>query len=261
MTARIAVAAALTLLLAGVGLAACNTAEDPATDDGEAKLETETDPLLSKPGVGGAAGTPAGVEKAAADAGDGAAAGGDAEGRKVPQKDWPIKPYADPHAVFEMAEGGTFVAELNKELAPNTVENFIRLAEQEFYDDTLFHRVLPSFMAQGGSPEGKGMGGPGWTIPLETHASLRHVRGSLAMARKRDPDSAGSQFYICYDPQPGLDDKYAVFGSIVKGMDVVDGIKKGSPNVAEMQRRGLSAPEDGFPSTLKSVRIVDGLPE
>jgi peptidyl-prolyl cis-trans isomerase B (cyclophilin B) len=260
MTARIAAAAALTLLLAGVGLAACNSAEDTTTASGDVKLDTETDPLLSKPGVGGAA-TPVPVDKVTPGAADGTAAGGDGEGRKAPQKDWPIKPYADPHAVFTVVGVGTFVAELNKELAPKTVENFIRLAEQEFYDGTLFHRVLPTFMAQGGSPEGKGMGGPGWTIPLETHASLRHVRGSLAMARKRDPDSAGSQFYICYDPQPGLDDKYAVFGSIVKGMDVVDGIKKGSPNVAEMQRRGLSAPEDGFPSTLESIRIVDGLPE
>jgi len=260
MTARIAAAAALTLLLAGVGLAACNSAEDTATDSGDVKLETENDPLLSKPRLGIAA-TPVAVDKLAASAVDGTAADGDAGGRKTPQKDWPIKPYKDPHAVFTMADGGTFVAELHKELVPKTVENFIRLAEQEYYDETLFHRVLPTFMAQGGSPEGKGVGGPGWTIPLETHASLRHVRGSLAMARKRDPDSAGSQFYVCYDPQPGLDDKYAVFGKIVKGMDVVDGIKKGSPNVAEMQRRGLTGPEDGFPSTLESVRIVDGLPE
>ena len=103
------------------------------------------------------------------------------------------------------------------------LEQGIRLAEQEFYDGTVFHRVLPGFMAQGGSPEGKGMGGPGWTIDLETNASLRHERGALAMARKREPNSAGSQFYICYDPQPGLDDKYAVFGKIVRGMEVVDG--------------------------------------
>lgn len=256
MIARTAAAAALALLLAGASLAACNSAEDAAADEGD--VEKETDPLLSKPGVGDQSKAVAAAKGADA---DGASADGTAaEGEPGPKQDWPIKPYDDPHAVFTMEDGGVFVAELNKELAPKTVENFIRLAEQEFYDGTVFHRVLPGFMAQGGSPEGKGMGGPGWTIDLETNPGLRHERGSLAMARKRDPNSAGSQFYICYDPQPGLDDKYAVFGKIVRGMEVVDAIKKGSPNPAEMQKRGMAGPDEGFPSTLQSVRIVDGLP-
>ncbi len=180
--------------------------------------------------------------------------------KPVPDPNWAIKPYADPHAVIEMVGGGTVVIELEKELVPKTVENFIRLGEQKFYDGTVFHRVIPDFMAQGGSPEGKGKGGPGWNIDLEIHPSLRHVRGSVAMARKPDPNSAGSQFYICYQSKKSLDDGYAVFGKVVSGLEVVDAFPKGSPNPAEMSRYGLTAPEEGFPATIETLRIVDGKP-
>jgi peptidyl-prolyl cis-trans isomerase B (cyclophilin B) len=177
-----------------------------------------------------------------------------------PDANWPIKPYEDPHAVITMVGGAVVVVELEKELAPNTVENFIRLAEQKFYDGTVFHRVIPDFMAQGGSPDGQGADGPGWTIDLEIDPSLRHVRGSVSMARKPNPNSAGSQFYICYAPKSALDDQYAVFGKVVTGMDAVDGFKYGSTNPREMSQHGWDAPESGYPSTIETVRIVDGPP-
>ncbi len=208
---------------------------------------------------------------AAVNAADGKADVGDAAADVVPEPpelatpagpdpNWPIKPYEDPHAVFTMVGGDQVVVELEKELAPKTVENFIRLAEQKFYDGTVFHRVIPGFMAQGGSPEGQGAGGPGWSIDLEIAPSLRHVRGSMAMARKPDPNSAGSQFYICYAPKSQLDDQYAVFGTVKSGMEAVDGFKYGSTNPTEMRRQGWDAPEAGYPSTIETVRIVDGPP-
>lgn len=183
-----------------------------------------------------------------------------AEASGSPDPNWPIKPYKDPHAVLTMADGAVVLIELEKEMAPSTVENFIRLAEQKFYDDTVFHRVVPGFMAQGGSPDGKGMDGPGWTIDLEIHPGLRHVRGAVAMARKPDPNSAGSQFYICYEAKGFLDDQYAVFGKVVDGMDVVDGFKYGSTNPREMAKQGWDAPEDGYPTRIATLRVTDGAP-
>ncbi len=213
---------------------------------------------------------------AAAPAGKPAAEGeGDASADIAPSPDLlekPSKPaqpdpnhaigtYADPHAVLTMEGGGQVVIKLEQDKAPNTVENFIRLAEQNFYDGTVFHRVLPTFMAQGGSPDGQGRSGPGWTIDLEIHTSLRNVRGAISMARKRDPNSAGSQFFIVLEDKSYLDDQYAVFGMVVDGMDVVESLKKGSTNPAEHSRYGLSGPEDGWPSRMETVVIVDGKPE
>ena len=176
----------------------------------------------------------------------------------APDPNWTIGPYADPHAVITMVGGGVVVFDLEIEKAPKTAENFIRLAEQTFYDGTVFHRVIPGFMAQGGSPEGQGRGGPGWNIDLEIHPQLRHVRGAVAMARKQDPNSAGSQFYICYDTKAFLDDQYAVFGKVVTGMDVADGFMYGSTNPSEMRRQGWSGPQEGYPSVIETVQIVDG---
>ena len=112
--------------------------------------------------------------------------------------------------------------------APKTVENFEKLAASGFYNGTTFHRVIPGFVIQGGDPNTRddgrsndGMGGPGYTIPAEFN-SHKHLRGTVAMARGADPNSAGSQFYICVAPQPGLDGKYTVFGQVVEGMNVVD---------------------------------------
>jgi len=119
---------------------------------------------------------------------------------------------------------GTITAELYEERAPITTSNFIELAEQGFYDGLIFHRVIDNFVIQGGDPKGDGTGGSGKTIPLEIHPELTHVDGALAMARSQDPNSASSQFYICDGAQPELDGKYAVFGRVIDGMDVVRAI-------------------------------------
>jgi len=110
--------------------------------------------------------------------------------------------------------------------APNTVANFIYLAKKGFYDGLTFHRVEPDFVIQGGDPNGNGTGGPGYHIKAEFN-SRKHLEGTVAMARSDDPDSAGSQFYICLAPQPSLDGKYTVFGQVIEGMDVVKKIKVG----------------------------------
>ncbi|MBM3218177.1 MAG: peptidylprolyl isomerase [Candidatus Rokubacteria bacterium] len=110
--------------------------------------------------------------------------------------------------------------------AAKTVDNFVKLAKQGFYNGLTFHRVVPNFVAQGGCPKGDGTGGPGWTVPAEFNARP-HVRGTVAMARSQHPDSAGSQFYICYGPTPHLDRNYTVFGRVTSGMEHVDTIKQG----------------------------------
>ena len=110
--------------------------------------------------------------------------------------------------------------------APKTVENFVTLARKGFYNGLTFHRVVPDFVVQGGDPKGNGTGGPGYTIPAEFNKQ-KHVRGTLAMARSQHPDSAGSQFYICYGPTPHLDGQYTVFGRVTSGMEHVDRIKQG----------------------------------
>ena len=115
---------------------------------------------------------------------------------------------------------GKIVVDFYPDDAPNTVANFIKLADQGFYDGLIFHRVIKGFMIQGGCPKGDGTGGPGYTIKAEFN-SRKRVAGTVAMARTNDPDSAGSQFYICLAPQPFLDGKYTVFGQVTQGQDVV----------------------------------------
>ncbi|OIQ00233.1 MAG: peptidyl-prolyl cis-trans isomerase [Zetaproteobacteria bacterium CG2_30_46_52] len=124
-------------------------------------------------------------------------------------------------------ETGTVTLELYPDVAPKTVESFKKLINQGFYDGLTFHRVIPGFMAQGGDPDGTGMGGPGFKLKAEFN-DKKHVRGTLAMARTADPDSAGSQFYICYGPQPHLDHQYTIFGQVTDGMELIDGVKNGS---------------------------------
>ena len=120
---------------------------------------------------------------------------------------------------------GDITCELNT-AAPISCTNFIQLAKGGFYNGLTFHRVVPGFVVQGGDPKGNGTGGPGYTVKAEFNAR-KHVRGSVAMARSQDPDSAGSQFYITYGPQPHLDGSYTVFGQVVSGMEHVDRIKQG----------------------------------
>lgn len=129
-------------------------------------------------------------------------------------------------AIITLEKGGEIRIEFFPEDAPKTVENFVTLAKKGFYDGLTFHRVVPGFVVQGGDPKGNGTGGPGYTIKAEFN-KRKHVRGTVAMARAQDPDSAGSQFYITFGPQPNLDGNYAVFGQVVSGMELVDKIQVG----------------------------------
>ncbi len=135
-------------------------------------------------------------------------------------------------AVIETAKG-KIVFKFYPQAAPNTVKNFIKLANEGFYNGTKFHRVVPGFVIQGGDPLSKdnnpsndGTGGPGYTINAEFN-SKKHLTGTVAMARSQGINSAGSQFYICLAPQPSLDGKYTVFGQVIEGLDVIQKITKG----------------------------------
>jgi cyclophilin family peptidyl-prolyl cis-trans isomerase len=129
-------------------------------------------------------------------------------------------------AVIALEKGGEIKIEFFPDDAPKTVENFVKLAKDGFYDNLVFHRVVPGFVVQGGDPKGNGMGGPGYTIKAEFNKN-KHVRGAVAMARSAHADSAGSQFYITYAAQPHLDGSYTVFGKVTSGMELVDQIKQG----------------------------------
>ena len=128
-----------------------------------------------------------------------------------------------------MENGGEIEAELYKDIAPITVENFINLVNEHFYDGLIFHRVIKGFMIQGGDPTGTGMSGSGKNIKGEFKANgvennLKHVRGVLSMARAYDPNSASSQFFIVHQDSTFLDGQYAAFGKVTKGIEVVDEI-------------------------------------
>ena len=136
---------------------------------------------------------------------------------------------ANPIVTIEMESGGKIVAELYPEIAPQSVANFIELAQHNYYDGLIFHRVIPGFMIQGGCPDGTGMGGPGYCIKGEFFFNgikndLKHKRGVLSMARAMAPDSAGSQFFIMHENAPHLDGQYAAFGELVEGLETVDAI-------------------------------------
>ena len=136
---------------------------------------------------------------------------------------------ANPIATITMENGGKIVCELYPEKAPQSVRNFISLANKGFYNGLIFHRVISGFMIQGGCPDGTGMGGPGYCIKGEVAQNgvkndLLHDRGVLSMARAMDPNSAGSQFFIMVEQAPHLDGQYASFGKVIEGMEVADAI-------------------------------------
>lgn len=136
---------------------------------------------------------------------------------------------ANPIVTITMEDGSVMKAELYPQLAPISVNNFISLINQKFYDGLIFHRVIKGFMIQGGCPDGTGMGGPGYSIKGEFSSNgvennLKHTAGVLSMARSMHPDSAGSQFFIMHKNAPHLDGSYAAFGKIIEGMDVVNKI-------------------------------------
>ena len=135
----------------------------------------------------------------------------------------------NPLVTVDLGELGTIKIELYPEIAPNTVNNFISLVQQGYYDGVIFHRVIPGFMIQGGDPTGTGTGGPGYSIKGEFSQngfpnSLKHGRGVISMARTSIPDSAGSQFFIMVADAPHLDGAYAAFGQVIEGMEVADQI-------------------------------------
>ena len=131
----------------------------------------------------------------------------------------------NPIVTITMENGAVMTGELYPDKAPNTVANFISLANKGFYDGLIFHRVIPGFMIQGGCPKGNGTGGPGYDIKGEfagngfAQNDLKHTRGVLSMARAMPPDSAGSQFFIMVAPAPHLDRQYAAFGQVTDGVE------------------------------------------
>ncbi len=128
-------------------------------------------------------------------------------------------------AVIKTAKGD-LTLELYPQDAPVTVNNFVSLARKGFYNGLTFHRVIPGFMAQGGDPTGTGSGGPGYTIPDEI-SQRKHIIGALSMAKTAQPNTGGSQFFICYAPQPHLDGIHTVFGQLTQGMDVLKQLVNG----------------------------------
>ena len=154
-----------------------------------------------------------------------------------------------------MQDGGVIDLELDEKAAPITVENFLKLVNAKFYDGTIFHRVIPGFMIQGGDPEGTGMGGPGWTIKGEfaqngVNNPIKHKRGVISMARAMDPDSAGSQFFIMHADADYLDGQYAAFGHVVKGMDVVD-------RIAAVRTNRWAGDRPYEDQVMETVRVVE----
>ena len=144
---------------------------------------------------------------------------------------------ANPIVTFEMQDGGKIVAELYPDIAPQSVRNFIALANAGYYDGLIFHRVIPGFMIQGGCPNGNGMGGPGYEINGEFAGNgfrqndLIHETGVLSMARTMAPNSAGSQFFVMVAPAPHLDGQYAAFGKITEGQEIAIDISRVQRNM------------------------------
>ena len=160
----------------------------------------------------------------------------------------------NPIVTIEMEDGGVIKAELYPDIAPQSVYNFISLANSGYYDGLIFHRCIYGFMIQGGCPLGNGTGGPGWNIKGEFAANgvnnpIKHVRGVISMARSMNPNSAGSQFFIMHKDAPHLDGQYAAFGKVVAGMDVVD-------KIASVPTDWNDKPKT--PVKMKTVELIEG---
>ncbi|HAS72982.1 MAG TPA: peptidylprolyl isomerase [Clostridiales bacterium UBA8960] len=135
----------------------------------------------------------------------------------------------NPQVKINVKEYGTMVAELYPEIAPTSVNNFLSLASEGYYNGLIFHRVIKGFMIQGGCPNGSGMGGPGYGIKGEflkngVQNNLKHTEGVLSMARSQNPNSGGSQIFIMHKNSPHLDGSYAGFGKVIEGLEIVDQI-------------------------------------
>ena len=157
-----------------------------------------------------------------------------------------IKKLSSTTAIIE-TKFGNITLKFFPDTAPGHVKNFVELAKKGFYNGSIFHRVIPGFMIQGGDPTGTGAGGPGYTIKAEFNARP-HKRGTLSMARTNVPDSAGSQFFICVADTPQLNNQYSVFGEVVSGMEVVD-------KIVSQPRNSMDKPNERIEM---KVRIIDG---
>ena len=159
---------------------------------------------------------------------------------------------SNPIATIEMQNGGKIKIELYPDKAPNTVYNFIALANSGFYDGLIFHRVIKGFMIQGGDPAGVGTGGPGYCIKGEFSLNgfkgndIKHERGVISMARAQNPNSAGSQFFIMHANASYLDGQYAAFGRVIEGMETVDEIASVATDYSDKPRKEQQ---------IKSVRV------
>ena len=154
---------------------------------------------------------------------------------------------------IEMENGSKMSGELYDDIAPKSVENFVKLVKEGFYDGLIFHRVIPGFMIQGGDPLGNGTGGPGYSIFGEFASNgfkndLKHTRGVLSMARAQDPNSAGSQFFIMVADAPYLDGEYAAFGKLTEGMETADAIVSVRTNFSDKPL---------IPQKIKAARIIE----
>lgn len=161
------------------------------------------------------------------------------------------------HVKIKVKDYGTISVELDADVAPITVTNFLDLAKDGFYDGLTFHRIISGFMIQGGDPLGNGIGGSDKTIKGEfsengVENSISHVRGTISMARSQDYDSASSQFFIMHKDNPGLDGQYAAFGTVTKGMEVVDKICE---NTQVEDENGTVAAENQ--PVIKSIKVID----
>uniref|UniRef100_UPI0018E98D17 peptidylprolyl isomerase n=1 Tax=Ileibacterium valens TaxID=1862668 RepID=UPI0018E98D17 len=160
-------------------------------------------------------------------------------------------------ATISVKNKGDIVVELDESIAPQTVDNFVKLANEGFYDGLTFHRVIKGFMIQGGDPKGNGTGGSGTNIKGEfasngVENNLSHERGVISMARSGDPNSASSQFFIVHEDSPFLDGEYAGFGHVVSGMDIVDQIADETPVT---DNNGSVAPDNQ--PVIKSITVEE----
>jgi cyclophilin family peptidyl-prolyl cis-trans isomerase len=152
---------------------------------------------------------------------------------------------------------GDIKVEFYPEQAPNTVENFRKLANRAFYDGLIYHRIVPNFVIQGGDPNTRdmnnrsrwGTGGPGWNIKAEFNKN-KHIRGTLSMARSQDPDSAGSQFFIVLKDSNFLDGQYTVFGRVISGMEIVD-------KIASLKTDSADVPIDAGEAEMIKITVSD----
>lgn len=164
------------------------------------------------------------------------------------------------HVEITVKDYGTISVELDGDAAPITVENFMKLAEEGFYDGLTFHRIISGFMIQGGDPLGNGTGGSEENIKGEfsnngVENNLSHTRGAISMARSKKMDSASSQFFIVHEDSTYLDGEYACFGYVTEGIEVVDAICQGIPRTAYLDSNGLVAKESQ--PVIESIKVID----